>query len=121
MSGHGTESTAQPAVRELVASPTDRGVALTGEGGLLTALTRQVLQSALDAEMAHDLGYDRHDPVGRDSENDGWDQSVDALAPSPWLTPSTSDQRSQPPTARGLTRRRRVSLQSTIGKNSDRT
>jgi transposase-like protein len=54
---------------ELVASATDRGLALTGEGGLLTALTKQVLQSALEAEMAHHLGYDRHDPVGRGSGN----------------------------------------------------
>lgn len=54
---------------ELVASATDRGVALTGEGGLLTALTRQVLQSALVAEMADHLGYDRHDPIGRGSGN----------------------------------------------------
>jgi len=45
------------------------GLALTGEDGLLTALTRQVLQSALEAEMAHHLGYDRHDPVGRGSGN----------------------------------------------------
>ena len=37
---------------ELVASATERGIALTGDGGLLTALTRQVLQSALEAEMA---------------------------------------------------------------------
>ncbi|MGH3471533.1 MAG: IS256 family transposase [Nocardioidaceae bacterium] len=54
---------------ELVASANDRGIALTGEGGLLTELTRKVLQSALEAEMAHHLGYDRHDPVGRGSGN----------------------------------------------------
>lgn len=29
---------------ELVASATERGIALTGDGGLLTALTKQVLQ-----------------------------------------------------------------------------
>ncbi|MFA6575846.1 MAG: IS256 family transposase [Nocardioides sp.] len=78
MSEHESESTTVPAVREpdmvrlaeeLVASATDRGLALTGEGGLLTALTKQVLQSALEAEMAHHLGYDRHDPVGRGSGN----------------------------------------------------
>lgn len=54
---------------ELVASAAQRGVQLTGEGGLLTALTRQVLQSALEVEMAHHLGYDRYDPVGRGSPN----------------------------------------------------
>lgn len=54
---------------QLVASATERGIELTGEGGLLTALTRQVLQSALEAEMAHHLGYDKHDPAGRGSGN----------------------------------------------------
>lgn len=54
---------------QLVASATDRGIALTGEGGLLTALTQQVLQSALEVEMAHHLGYDKHDPAGRGSGN----------------------------------------------------
>ena len=78
MSEHKSESTALPALREpdmvrlaeeLVASATDRGIALTGEGGLLTELTRKVLQSALEAEMSHHLGYDRHDPMGRGSGN----------------------------------------------------
>jgi hypothetical protein len=50
---------------ELVASASEAGLQLTGEGGLLTALTRQVLQSALEVEMTHHLGYDRHDPAGR--------------------------------------------------------
>ena len=78
MSEHESERSALPAVREpdmvrlaeeLVASASDRGIALTGEGGLLTALTRQVLQSALEAEMAHHLGYDRGDPIGRNVAN----------------------------------------------------
>ena len=49
----------------LVASAAERGVHLTGEGGLLTALTRQVLQSALEVEMAQHLGYDKGDALGR--------------------------------------------------------
>lgn len=78
MSEHEFESTRVPALREpdmvrlaeeLVTSANDRGLALTGQDGLLTALTRQVLQSALEAEMAHHLGYDRGDPVGRGSGN----------------------------------------------------
>lgn len=78
MSEHESERTVLPAVgepdmvrlaEELVASASDRGIALTGEGGLLTALTRQVLQSALEAEMAHHLGYDRGDPMGRNGAN----------------------------------------------------
>lgn len=50
---------------ELVASDAHRGVQLTGEGGLLTALTRQVLQAALEVEMAQHLGYEKGDPLGR--------------------------------------------------------
>lgn len=60
---------------ELVSSATDRGIALTGQGGLLTALTRQVLQSALEAEMAHHLGYDKHAVEGRGSGNCRVDRS----------------------------------------------
>ena len=49
----------QRLAEELVASAAARGVQLTGEGGLLTALTRRVRQSALEVEMAEHLGYDR--------------------------------------------------------------
>lgn len=54
---------------DLVASAASRGVQLTGEGGLLTQLTRRVLQSALEVEMAHHLGYEKHDPAGRGVTN----------------------------------------------------
>lgn len=46
---------------QLVASAAHRGIQLTGDGGLLTALTRQVLQAALEVEMAQHLGYSRGD------------------------------------------------------------
>jgi len=45
------------------------GVELTGDGGLLTGLVRQVLQTGLEVEMADHLGYERHDPSGRGSGN----------------------------------------------------
>lgn len=54
---------------ELVSSATAHGVALTGDGGLLTALTKQVLQTALEAEMSHHLGYDKHDRMGHNLGN----------------------------------------------------
>ena len=53
--------------RELVRSARERGTALTGPGGLLKALTKTVIETALDEEMADHLGYDRHDPAGRGS------------------------------------------------------
>jgi hypothetical protein len=36
---------------------------------LLTGLTKTVLETALEAEMSEHLGYERHDPVGRDGAN----------------------------------------------------
>ncbi|MFC6706302.1 transposase [Flexivirga alba] len=48
--------------RHLVDSGTDSRIALTCEAGLLTALT-QLLQSTLKVEMAHHLGYEKHDLV----------------------------------------------------------
>ncbi|WP_420431788.1 IS256 family transposase [Candidatus Poriferisocius sp.] len=45
------------------------GVDLTGDGGLLTGLVRQVLQTGLEVEMADHLGYERHAPEGRGSGN----------------------------------------------------
>jgi len=50
--------------RELVRSARERGTALTGPGGLLKALTKTVIETALDEEMADHLGYDKHDPAG---------------------------------------------------------
>src|SRR5262249_47256145 len=54
---------------ELVARARAEGVDLTGEGGLLTALVRQVLQTGLEVELADHLGYEPYDPVGRGSGN----------------------------------------------------
>jgi putative transposase len=53
----------------LVARAREEGVDLTGEGGLLTGLVRQVLQTGLEVELADHLGYERHDAAGRGSGN----------------------------------------------------
>ena len=47
----------------------EQGVELVGPNGLLNQLTKNVLETALDAEMAEHLGYDKHDPGGRGSGN----------------------------------------------------
>jgi len=54
---------------ELVAAARGQGVELTGPGGLLTGLTRRVLETALEVEMADHLGYDRHDRAGHGTGN----------------------------------------------------
>ena len=40
-----------------------------GQGGLLARLTKSVLETALEAEMTEHLGYDKHDPMGRNGGN----------------------------------------------------
>ena len=57
------------AARGLVRAARDRGVALTGPDGLLKALTKTVVETALDEEMSEHLGYDKHAPEGRNREN----------------------------------------------------
>ncbi len=55
--------------RELVRSARARGVAMTGPGGMLKALTKTVIETALDEEMVDHLGYEPHHVAGRGSGN----------------------------------------------------
>jgi putative transposase len=58
---------------QLVASLVERargeGLSLTGPDGLLGQLTKRVLESALDGELTDHLGYEPHDPAGRNGGN----------------------------------------------------
>jgi putative transposase len=42
---------------------------IIGENGLLKQLTKALLERAMDAEMTHHLGYEKHDPAGYNSGN----------------------------------------------------
>lgn len=42
---------------------------MTGPGGLLKALTKTVIETALDEEMAEHVGYDKHAAEGRNRSN----------------------------------------------------
>lgn len=53
--------------QELIDQARAAGVSLVGPGGLLSQVTRTVLQSALEAEMTEHLGYEKGDSVGRRS------------------------------------------------------
>jgi putative transposase len=63
------ETTMREWAEELVARARAEGVELTGDGGLLTGLVRQVLQTGLEVELADHLGYEPYDPAGRGSGN----------------------------------------------------
>jgi len=54
---------------ELVDRARTQGVALTGDGGLLTDLMGHVLQRGLEVELSEHLGYERHAIEGRGSGN----------------------------------------------------
>ena len=58
---------------QLIAMLVDRarseGPKLTGEGGLLQQLTKRVLESALEGEITDHIGYEKHDPAGKNNGN----------------------------------------------------
>ncbi|MET9335990.1 transposase [Streptomyces cellulosae] len=56
-------------IDELVNRAQAEGLQLTGEGGLLQQLTKRLLESALEGEITDHLGYERHDPAGKDGGN----------------------------------------------------
>jgi putative transposase len=56
-------------IRQLADRARAEGLQLTGEGGLLSRLTKTVLESALEGELDDHLGYATGDPAGRNGEN----------------------------------------------------
>jgi len=59
----------QQLAKELVEKARADGVELVGPDGMLSGLTKSVVETALEEEMSDHLGYDRHDPAGRDGGN----------------------------------------------------
>jgi putative transposase len=56
-------------IDELVGRAQAEGLQLTGEGGLLQQLTKRLLESALEGEITGHLGYEKHDPAGKNGGN----------------------------------------------------
>src|SRR6195952_3994891 len=63
------QSAEQKAAVELVRLAQEQGLSLTGPDGLLKQLTKTVLETALNEEMTEHLGFEKHDPAGRESGN----------------------------------------------------
>jgi transposase-like protein len=59
----------QQLAQQLVKKARADGVDLVGPGRLLAGLTKTVLETALEAEMSEHVGYDKHDPAGRNGQN----------------------------------------------------
>jgi transposase-like protein len=56
---------------QLVAAARRQGVELTGAGGLLTGLTKQVLETALEVELTEHLGHERNERSGTGNVRNG--------------------------------------------------
>jgi hypothetical protein len=54
---------------QLLARAQIEGIGLLGPDGLLSQVTKAVLERALGEEMTEHLGYEKHDPAGRGSGN----------------------------------------------------
>src|SRR5918995_4110855 len=52
---------------DLMSKVDEDGVQLTGEGGFLPELVKQVLEAGLQAELTDHLGYEKHDRAGHGS------------------------------------------------------
>ena len=65
----GGETIPAELVDQLMAKVHTDGLDLLGEGGVLTELTKRLLERALDEELTFELGYERGDPAGNGSGN----------------------------------------------------
>lgn len=69
MTPTGEPSVEAQVARDLVERARTEGAQLVGPGGLLSGLTKTVLETALEVEMEDHLGYAKHAPEGRDCGN----------------------------------------------------
>src|SRR3954454_6694331 len=65
----GLDAVDEQLIARLAGKAREGGLALTGEGGLLAALTKRLVESALEGELTDHLGYVKHDADGRDGGN----------------------------------------------------
>ena len=64
------EDDKQALAQRLVDQAREAGIDLVGPGGLLTRLTKQVLETALEEELTEHLGYDHSDRAAKASSNE---------------------------------------------------
>jgi len=62
-------SVEEQVARDLVERARSEGAQLVGPGGLLSGLTKTVLETALEVEIEDHLGFAKHAPEGRDKRN----------------------------------------------------
>lgn len=58
-------------IDQLVGQAREQGLAIDGENGLLAALTKRVVESALEGEITDHLGYEKHERGDADNSRNG--------------------------------------------------
>jgi transposase-like protein len=66
----GTPLVSEDVLDELMGRVEAEGAELLGPDGLLSQVTKAVLERALNEELTDELGYEKHDPAGRGSGNE---------------------------------------------------
>ncbi|MBP2216521.1 IS256 family transposase [Arthrobacter sp. CAN_C5] len=95
-------------VEQLIGRAREKGLALTGETGLLGQLTKMVLESALEGEITDHLGYDKHERAGdvSNARNGSRTKTVlTEIGPVPIEVPGDRDGSFQPQIVRKHQRR----------------
>lgn len=67
--GPADERSVQELAAELFERAKAEGMSLVGPDGLLSGLTKMVLETSLEAELGEHLGYEAHDPAGHNRGN----------------------------------------------------
>jgi transposase-like protein len=58
-----------PEVLDQILKDYEKPEDLLSENGLLQQLTKALVERALNGELTHHLGYEKHDPAGSNSGN----------------------------------------------------
>ena len=74
--------------RQLVEQARSQGLDLAGPDGLLRRVTKLVLEGALEGELTDHLGYDKHDPAGKDGANSRNGKRTKTYSPTSARCPS---------------------------------
>lgn len=87
------DQTTRDLAEQLLAKAKEEGVDLVGPDGLLTGLTKTVLETALSAELTEHLGYEEHDRrPGTNARNGTSEKTVQTdIGPVPLKVPRDRD------------------------------
>lgn len=113
----------QQLAEQLLAQAKEQGLDLVGPNGLLNQLTKNVLETAVEAEMSEHLGYDKHNPAGRNRGNSRNGTRAKAvltkIGPVTIEVPGDTDSSFDPQIVRTWQRRLRVTVVSQLNQLVD--